>query len=89
MNLDTDVKNLFELQLSMKDNGGLDVYNALPFIEGGVEVDGEIEEASMERPVSSFSSFVDASDDVVGPGVTPEELSDTVKLAHSFKNDKV
>jgi hypothetical protein len=87
MNLDTDVENLFELQLSTEDNGGLEVYDALPFIEGGVEVDGEIEDASMESNFSTFVAATDGDAGGAGDGSLGASVDDTIKSAHSFTND--
>ena len=72
MDLDTNVENLFELQLSTNDNGGLEIYDALPFVEAGHGLkvdDGEIVDAAKEAQFtpqdgSTFGKFVAGIDPI-------------------------
>ena len=90
LDLDTSVENLFELQATIEDAGGLEVFDMLPFIEGGLEVDGEIEQASAEKSFASFSTFVEEENVKLGHDpITSDKGSvsgadNSVSAAHSF-----
>lgn len=72
LKLDTNVENLFEIQQTTKDTGGLLVYDALPYVEGVVTF--------KDCGGSAFASAVVDTD----VDRSADTVADTIKSAHSI-----